>query len=282
MSPDLSNNLRLELDRDLIVVDVGCRWGFADAFVHNIDQIKIYGFDPDQEECVRLKKLYSNEKIILVPVALSDHEGIERLHITKEPACSSIYEPDSDLIGSCPALECAQKVDEIEVNITTLDLWSERSGIEHIDHIKIDTQGSELNILEGASNILNSVRTLEVEVEFNPIYKGQPLFSNVDLFLRDKGFVLWKLTNLVHYGRAGENQIDIGDDRVHYDHLSQPIKKYGGQIHWADAHYVRKEIAHAFHENRYQRLRDIVLLSILSHFDLVERVMHKNAELELE
>ena len=44
--------------------------------------------------------------------------------------------------------------------------------------MKIDAQGSELNILEGGEKFLkNNLIGLQIEVEFNEIYKGQPLFN---------------------------------------------------------------------------------------------------------
>lgn len=260
------------LDRDLVVVDVGCRWGFADPFINRLDMFRLYGFDPDKEECERLEQLYSTDRITLIPLGLADHEGTSRLHLTHEPACSSMYVPDSRLTENYPALDCARKVNEQEMEHTTLDMWATGSGIEYVDHIKIDTQGSELLVLKGAENLLGKVRSLELEVEFNPIYQGQPLFSDVDTFLRQHGFVLWKLTNFVHYGQEGENTIEMGEDRIHYDHRSQAITKYGGQLYWADAHYVRAEIVEPGSITPQQLKRDIALLKSLNHLELVERL----------
>lgn len=261
-----------QLDRDLVVVDVGCRWGFADPFINHLDIFRLYGFDPDKEECDRLEQLYSTDRITLFPLGLADHKGTSKLHLTNEPACSSMYEPDNRLTENYPALDCARKVNEQEMEHTTLDLWATNSDIEYVDHIKIDTQGSELLVLKGAETLLGQVRTLELEVEFNPIYKGQPLFADVDTFLRLRGFVLWKLTNFVHYGQDGENTIELGEDRIHYDHRSQVITKYGGQLYWADAHYVRAEMLEPESMTNQQLHRDIVLLESLNHLELAGRM----------
>ncbi len=71
-----------------------------------------------------------------------------------------------------------------------------------MDAIKVDTQGSELEILEGAKETLRSVNLIEIEVTFNPKYDGQPLFAEVDQFLRSQGFVLWKFSSETHYSSA--------------------------------------------------------------------------------
>jgi hypothetical protein len=92
-----------------------------------------------------------------------------------------------------------------------------------VDFIKVDTQGSELAVLEGSRGILaSSVFGLEVEVEFAPMYHGQPLFSDLDSFVRQFGFQLFDQ-------RCGYWKRDAG-------------KKYGGprgQLIFADALYFR-------------------------------------------
>ena len=45
-----------QLDRDLVVVDVGCRGGFADPFIKHLDLFRLYGFEPDKDECKRLEQ----------------------------------------------------------------------------------------------------------------------------------------------------------------------------------------------------------------------------------
>lgn len=72
---------------------------------------------------------------------------------------------------------------------------AETLGERTVDAIKLDTQGSELDILRGASRALSSCTLIEIEVEFNPIYEGQNLFCDVDRFLRDRGFVCGEYLN---------------------------------------------------------------------------------------
>jgi len=62
----------------------------------------------------------------------------------------------------------------------------------------VDTQGTELDILQGATASIKSTTVVEVEVEFAPLYQGQPLFADVDSFLRSQGFYLHDLGNVLH------------------------------------------------------------------------------------
>ena len=92
------NNSLYQESRPLIVLDIGCRWGFADKFISDdMDSIIIYGFDPDIDECERLNELYKNKNIRLVPIGLADKPGNRKLYLTSEPACSSLYKPDINL-----------------------------------------------------------------------------------------------------------------------------------------------------------------------------------------
>ena len=57
----------------------------------------------------------------------------------------------------------------------------------------MDIQGSELMALQGGSKTLNNVLTIQTEVSFVQQYKKQPLFSEIELFLRKKRFNLTRL-----------------------------------------------------------------------------------------
>ena len=69
-----------------------------------------------------------------------------------------------------------------------------KNGIQEVDFIKIDTQGSELSILKGSTDSLKNAIGLEIEVEFVDIYENQPLFNEVDSFVRKMDFELLQLT----------------------------------------------------------------------------------------
>src|SRR5690349_17853274 len=103
--------------------------------------------------------------------------------MTREMACSSLYRPDPALTGSLPELACASETGTSKIVVRTLDEWSASNATPDIDFIKLDTQGAELDVLCGGDRTLATVRALEVEVEFNPIYMNQPLFGDVDKFL---------------------------------------------------------------------------------------------------
>ena len=64
------------------------------------------------------------------------------------------------------------------------------------DFIKLDVQGAELLVLENALQKISNAVVIETEVEFVEIYRNQPLFGDIQKFMRDQGFVLHKLVDI--------------------------------------------------------------------------------------
>lgn len=259
-------------DDPLIILDVGCRWGFAERFLTESDRFRIFGFDPDHEECERLQERYRGRNVTLVPLGLAGKRGRRTLYVTHQPACSSLLKPITSLTREYPALSCAREERTVSVETITLKDWAKSVPINRIDYIKVDTQGTELEILKSGQSILKTARALEIEVEFNPIYEGQPLFSEVELYLRNLGFVLWKFTNHVHYSRQPEANQELRIDGMCFNEnirVERPL--FGGQLFWADAHFINKQVLNEM--NPSQRERDEVLFKTLGMSDvLMDRI----------
>lgn len=233
------------LEEPLVVVDVGCRWGFADAWEDLGDRCTIVGFEPDRVECERLSEHYRDRPWVrIVPSALGPVQRAATLYVTREPACSSTYPPIDAIVDRHPRLEPQRVVRRDTIELITLDEWCSHHDVERIDLIKLDTQGSELDILRGAKRTLESASVVQTEVEFNPMYAGQPLFGDVDRFLRDRGFVLWHLDNLSHHRQHGA-RVGLRPGTQNYDFDAARFSYRSGQLFWADALFVRAEMTTA-------------------------------------
>ncbi len=184
------------------ILDVGARWGIDERWASLAPDVQVYGFDPDDDECERLN-LQAEQSgrgfVRYVPVALGASSVSVAFYPTIEPACSSIYRPIPKLAATFAGLECTTGTSVETVALRPLDEWCSTNNVGPVDYLKLDVQGAELEVLRGADDALTTVSLLEIEVEFNPIYEGQPLFGNIDGYLRERGFVLWRLDNLVHY-----------------------------------------------------------------------------------
>jgi FkbM family methyltransferase len=251
MSPDRSVSAASEvasllatlLDEPIVIVDVGCRWGFADTWEQLGDRCRAIGFEPDEDECERLRGHYHDRPSVeVVGHALGAEPGPATLYITREPACSSLYQPSDDVVDRHPRLEPQRLVARQQIELTTLDNWCEHHGVDRVDFIKLDTQGSEFDVLRGAPRALERVTAVQTEVEFNRMYEGQPLFGDVDRFLRDHGFVLWQFDNLSHHRQRGARSA-LRRCTEFFDWDVAQFSRRSGQLFWADALFVRADVA---------------------------------------
>lgn len=182
----------------MILVDIGIGEGVGEKW-KKVNP-KVIGFDLDGA-------LYSKKTIL--PFYFTERGG------------ASIYKPNFPFVNQFP--NSGFKITRIEYFKTdTLD-----NQVKDADFIKIDTEGSELEILKGGKELLRKVSGIEVEVSFNPMYEGQPLFSEIDAFLREQGFQLFDL----HLGRWKRHKRSKGQvvlaDAVYFRENS-PFKKLFG------------------------------------------------------
>jgi FkbM family methyltransferase len=243
-----ADTVAARLDPPLTIIDVGARGGIDDIWTPLLPHLRAYAFDADPAECARLTAEHGSQQVRFVPLALGATPSQAELYITAEPACSSLYPPDERVAGTYRALQVIAATDTRSLTVDTLDGWAERERVTDVSFVKLDTQGSELDILRGATNTLRTICAVRAEVEFSPIYRGQPLFGDVDAFLRGQGFVLWRLANLCHYTFAGHDERGSFPDRQVFaaTPLDVTTVEFGGgagRLFWGEAFFVRREFA---------------------------------------
>jgi FkbM family methyltransferase len=273
-SSEAASLLATFLDEPIVIADVGCRWGFADAWEQLGDRCHIIGFEPDEDECERLRKRYQGRPgVEIVGKALGPQAGTATLYITNDPACSSLYPPLDDVVDRHPRLEIQRLADRQQIALTTLDSWCEQRAVERVDLIKLDTQGSELDVLRGAARTLERVLMVQTEVEFNRMYEGQPLFGDIDRFLRDRGFVLWQLENLAHHRQRGARSV-LRRSAEFFDWDVAQFSRRSGQLFWADALFVRADVTRPNRATPLQEvLRHACLTAALGMDDLTGLIL---------
>ena len=223
----------------ITVVDVGARFGAETAWWRLHPLAKLVGFEPAMDECERLRSsVGEGRQEQYIPIGLGKMAGVSRLFRTVEPGCSSIYRSRADLIERYPILSCMKVVAEEEIEVTTLDAWADATGTTDIRFIKLDTQGSELDILQGAERVLADCVGVEVEVEFSPMYAGMPVFADVDRYLRAQGFCLWRVNDLCHYAET-TSQAKTCYERAYYGGIDTLTAAGNGRLFWGNAVYFR-------------------------------------------
>ncbi|MCK5606970.1 FkbM family methyltransferase, partial [Candidatus Pacearchaeota archaeon] len=182
---------KIKNDYSFTLIDVGAMGGIAKKWDDLSGFIKIIGFEPDDREFSKLK---NSDNLMYFNYILYDKSQDLNFFIAKGHGKSSIYKPNLDIISQ---FEDADRYNtEYEETLSsekvkTLDSVINDNSILDIDFIKLDTQGTELNILAGGENcVLPKLFGAQIEVEFIEIYKDQPTFKDVDEFMQKNGFQL--------------------------------------------------------------------------------------------
>jgi len=152
-----------------------------------------YAFEPNPLYFDPLQQ-YAKENSRFHPyfLGLSDHEGNADLHITESPGCTSLLSPGKRLEEISPHGASVKSVEKIR--IVTIDEWARRNANPAIQVMKFDIQGEELRALRGAVRVLHSSTLLVyTEIWFNCPYEGGAIYSEIDLFLREHGFILYDI-----------------------------------------------------------------------------------------
>ncbi len=177
-----------------IVYDVGANAGY---FAKDIRAAGFSGdivsFEPLSEAHAALELAARKDKRWKVHprAALGSTTGETSIHISKNSVSSSLLAMSQSHIDASPGSVIAASE---AVSVCTLDSVYQRylSG-DSTSFLKIDTQGYEMQILEGACKCLPQIRGILLEVSFVELYEGQHLWKELLEYLEVAGFELWSL-----------------------------------------------------------------------------------------
>jgi FkbM family methyltransferase len=166
------------------IYDIGANVGSWTLLAKSLMPLaKVHAFEP----LVTLRGSYLNNTraltdVVFHNVALASENNTTRFHVTKFIDSSSILPPAplaKKIFGT-------EEQEEIEVDARRLDDYRQENGLPFADLMKLDVQGYELKVLEGAKECLTRAKALITEVSFVPLYEGQCLFHDLVSFLAEQ------------------------------------------------------------------------------------------------
>jgi FkbM family methyltransferase len=152
-----------------MVVDVGANYGvWIESVLKCASPEKVIAFEPDPTALRILKSKYEGrDSVQIVEAAVGADDGSVTFNVAGSSKLSSVLNPDDRLRGMYgDDAETARKI-----NVRMVGLDNELSGIEDISIVKIDVQGYELNVLNGAEEILQRTDYLLVELNWTRKYE---------------------------------------------------------------------------------------------------------------
>ncbi len=192
------------------VIDAGAHHGqFALLALELFPAAGILAFEPLREPRRRfLAALQGEPRVRLYPMALGSRAGEERMLVAARDDCSSLRHATA---AQLEMAERSQPVASEAVRVVALDEVLARQALIPPVLLKIDVQGYELEVLQGADGVLGQIDAVYVEASFRELYAGQALISDVIDLLRARGFVLEGVYNVAcdRAGRALQADFDF-------------------------------------------------------------------------
>lgn len=185
-------------------------------------KVELVGFEPQKEALRELERRKTIHERYL-PHAVGSGDEVT-LYLCQAPGMTSTLRPNFRLLNHFHGYpEWAKVLREERIRTVRLDDVVE---ITDIDWLKIDIQGGELTVFRNGETKLRNTLVIQTEVNFIPLYENQPLFAEIDQWMRAHGFMLHTL---------------LEERRRLYAPFVHPDKSRHGinQLTTADAVYIR-------------------------------------------
>lgn len=168
-----------------LIFDVGANVGQSALYFNKcFPDTKILSFEPIPETHARLvENVQGIAKIECHNLALGNTTGKVTMDRSDKSETASIVEDVPNIENS------------VVVELDTIDSFCSRSNINHLDYLKIDTEGHDLEVLKGASELVSDgkINFIEVEAGMNKNNNVHVPFTTFNDYLLSRDFLLYAL-----------------------------------------------------------------------------------------
>lgn len=235
LDKELKNNItfdeiyQLNFKKNPIIFDIGANRGQSIKRFNKIfNKPIIHAFEPNYDEYMKLYELYGDKKnIYLNNFAIGEKNYFKNFNISLKSDTSSFYKFKNQskwILKRAKDLKVHPKKfvkRSVKTRIITLDKYCRLNNIGNIDILKIDTQGYEANVLEGAKEILkkNLISALEIEIILDNVYEVYNSFSDIEKNLIKNNY------RLVALDKGGDGNSNLFEGLVFFCDLVYFSKK---------------------------------------------------------
>jgi FkbM family methyltransferase len=181
----VSNTLpyrRQQFFRDLgvtVVLDVGANTGqYASELRKHGYEGRLVSFEPLASPFQTLREFagtYHNHQCM--QVALGSADGNAEINVSENIVSSSLLAVSDECVTACHASRRVgtETIEVLRLDTVRADVLRPSDRV----HLKIDTQGTEREVLWGGAETLQQVASIELELSLAPLYDTQPLFTEM-------------------------------------------------------------------------------------------------------
>jgi FkbM family methyltransferase len=171
------------------VIDVGSHTGqFAIFALERFPEAKVVCLEPLAGPRAKLLDVITGEdadRVTVLPYAASNESGEHEFHVSRAEDSSSLLPIAQRYVDAFPGTEEANGTRVQTARLDDLGIAPARPSL-----LKVDVQGSELEVLEGAVELLTGIDYVIVECSFVELYIGQALAGDVVAALHAHSFDL--------------------------------------------------------------------------------------------
>lgn len=187
-----------------VVLDVGANHGgFVDYVRGQGYEGRVLSFEPLPQPFATLeRRVEGDSRWEAVQVAISDAPGRSTMRRSgRADVTSSLLATTDAMVGFLPA---AAPGEGVEVTVSTIDEQvADRLSAADRPFLKIDTQGNELAVLEGAEQTLRRATGVLVELSLVELYEGQALYGEIIDWLTSRNHFLLAVAPAFHERATG-------------------------------------------------------------------------------
>lgn len=258
MDQDAITSLGEQLGVSLALLDLGASGGSYEGFlpVRGISTlIEVDADERDFGQATNAMSISKPQKIITRKAVIgSDTDDTVSIYLTEDPHCSSTLEPDMDKLRNFSYADLFRVSRRVYVPATSLSRLSNDLRCT-FDWIKIDTQGSELDILQNMSPaLLQDLLCCDAEVSFYAHYKGARALPEFHAFMLAAGFQVAKIVRVQSRVRMRAS------DLAEMERAGVPASRWARWPTSLEMRYIRS-VSHDAHPVDLDRLKKIWLIA---------------------
>lgn len=186
------NSYNTELGESPInIVDIGSA-GTPPLACKNLASVSIYvGFDPDLREPQSGNNFGFHRYTTIDKAITASQESNVKFYLTRYPQCSSTLLPDNNESKYYSISDFFDVLGQADASAIRLDEALVQSNLQHIDWLKLDTQGTDLDILKSLNeDTQKKLLVVDIEPGVTAFYKDENRFSDIHEFMLGSGFWL--------------------------------------------------------------------------------------------